>query len=140
MWKEFKEFAMRGSVIDMAVGVIIGGAFSAVVNSLVNDIFMPIIGQLLAGVDFSDLKIVLSQAVVEAGEVVQPEVAIGYGMLIQKIINFLVIALCLFAVIKSINSLKKPEPKEEPAPPEKSAEVLLLEEIRDSLKEGSNKQ
>ncbi|MDO5015538.1 MAG: large-conductance mechanosensitive channel protein MscL [Eubacteriales bacterium] len=140
MWKEFKEFAMRGSVIDMAVGVIIGGAFSAVVNSIVNDIFMPIIGQLLAGVDFSDLKIVLSQAVVEAGEVVQPEVAIGYGMLIQKIINFLIIALCLFAVIKSINSLKKSEPKEEPAPPEKSAEVLLLEEIRDSLKEGSHKQ
>lgn len=140
MWKEFKEFAMRGSVVDMAVGVIIGGAFSAVVNSVVNDIFMPIIGQLLAGVDFSDLKIVLSQAVVEAGEVVQPEVAIGYGMLIQKIINFLVVALCLFAVIKSINKFKKTEPEEEPAPPEKSPEVLLLEEIRDSLKEGAHKQ
>lgn len=134
MWKEFKEFIMRGNVIDLAVGVVIGGAFSAIVNSLVNDIIMPVIGRLLAGVDFTDLKYVLTNAVVEGGEVVQPEVAIRYGALIQTIVNFLIIALVIFLVIKGINKLKRQEVVEEVEEiEEKSAEIVLLEEIRDAL-------
>lgn len=133
MWKEFKKFIMRGNVLDLAIGVVIGSAFGAIVNSAVNDVLMPIIGQLLAGVDFTDLKIVLSKAVVEGGEIVKPEVAIGYGNLIQTIINFLIISLFIFLIIKGMNQLK-PEEKEEEKAPEKSDEVKLLEEIRDNLK------
>lgn len=138
MLKEFKEFIARGNVIDMAVGIVMGGAFGAIVNSLVNDIVMPLVGYLTAGVDFTSLKAVIQPAVVDGGEVVTEEIAIRYGMLIQTIINFLIIALCIFLMVKGVNELRKAtEAKEEEATeeaPAKSEEVLLLEEIRDSLK------
>lgn len=134
--KEFKEFAIKGNVIDMAVGVIIGGAFGKIVSSLVNDILMPPIGQLIGGINFSNLKIVLSQAIVESGEVVKPEAAIYYGNFIQTVVDFLIIAFCIFTMIKAINKLKRHEEEKvatEPAP--KPEDVQLLEEIRDLLKQ-----
>ena len=106
---EFKEFISRGSVIDLAVGVVIGGAFTAIVNSLVNDVVMPAVGKLLSGVNFTDLKIVLTPA---SGDIA--ETAIYYGNFIQTIVNFLLIALVIFFVVKGINKLKRK--KEEPAP------------------------
>ena len=137
LMKEFKEFAMRGNVVDLAVAVVIGGAFGQIVNSLVKDIIMPLIGVLLGGVDFSDKKIILSQAVVDAaGQVTKPENALTYGVFIQAVINFLIIAFSIFIVINAIKSLKK-APEEAPAaPPEPSAEEKLLTEIRDLLKRG----
>lgn len=134
MFKEFKEFISKGNVMDMAIGIVIGGAFAAIVNSVVNDILMPIIGFLTAGVDFTDLKIVLQQAVLEAGEVVQPEVSLNYGSLIQTIINFLIISLFIFLMVKGMNQMRRQEEEEPEEAAPKSAEVLLLEEIRDSLK------
>ena len=135
--EEFKAFAMRGNVMDMAVGVVIGGAFGKISTSLVNDIIMPLISMITGGIDFSDWKLVLNEAVIDTqGTVVTPEVAINYGNLISVII----IAFAIFCVIKAINRLhKKPEevPVEEPAPPEPSAEEKLLTEIRDLLKERS---
>lgn len=128
--KEFKEFAVKGNVIDMAVGVIIGGAFGKIVASLVNDIIMPAVSVITGGVNFKDLKIVLSPAVPEK-EIA--EVAINYGMFIQNIFDFLIISMCIFVMIKGINSLKKKEQApEEPAEP--SNEEKLLSEIRDLLK------
>lgn len=134
-WGEFKEFISKGSVLDLAVGVIIGGAFTAIVNSLVNDIIMPIIGLLLAGADFSALKIML-KAAAEDGT---GGIFITYGNFIQAGINFLLVAFVLFLVIKGINGMRrkaeeeeKEETPEEPAEP--SEEILLLREIRDSLK------
>lgn len=119
---EFKEFISRGNVIDMAVGVVMGTAFSAIVTSLVNDIIMPIVGVILNGVDFSGL-------VVKIGES-----KIAYGSFIQAIVNFLIIALCIFCFVKAINKFRKQEePKEEPAP-EPTAEEKLLTEILDVLK------
>ncbi|MDO4711552.1 MAG: large-conductance mechanosensitive channel protein MscL [Peptostreptococcaceae bacterium] len=133
MLKEFKEFALKGNVLDLAVAVIIGGAFGKIVSSLVNDIFMPIIGFLTAGTDFSALKLVLSPAVVENGEVIKAESAILYGSFIQNIIDFLIIAFCIFMFVKLLNSMKK---KEEPAPeaaPETSEDILLLRDIKGLL-------
>lgn len=132
---EFKEFISKGNVLDLAVGVIIGGAFTAIVNSLVNDIIIPVIGLLLAGVDFSALKITLKMAEDGTGGVF-----ITYGNFIQASINFLLVAFVLFIVIKGINGMrrkeeekeKEEEAEEEPAEP--SEEILLLREIRDSLK------
>nr|WP_315107232.1 large-conductance mechanosensitive channel protein MscL [uncultured Campylobacter sp.] len=129
--KEFKEFAMRGNVIDMAVGVVIGGAFGKIVSSLVGDVIMPIVGVLTGGVNFSDLKITLKDAVGDTAAV-----TVNYGSFIQTMVDFTIIAFCIFCVVKAINSLKKSkveEPKaEEPAPiPE---DVALLTEIRDLLK------
>lgn len=133
MLKEFKEFAMRGNVIDMAVGVVMGAAFKAIVDSLVENIITPLIGLATAGIDFSDLKIVLKNAVIEGGEVVQPEVALSYGSVIDTIIKFIMISFCIFLMIKAINKMHRaPEAVEEA--PAKSEEVLLLEEIRDALK------
>lgn len=132
-FKEFKEFAMRGNVVDMAVGIVVGAAFGKIVTSFVNDVLMPPIGLLLGGVDFTDLKVVLNQAVVEAGEVVEPEVAISYGNFIQTIVDFLIIAFAIFLVIKGINKVKRKKPEEPVAPAEPSAEVKLLTEIRDLL-------
>lgn len=125
---EFKQFAMRGNVIDMAVGVVIGGAFGKIVSSLVGDVIMPIVGVLTGGVNFTDLKITLKDAV---GEV--PAVTINYGNFIQTAVDFVIIAFCIFCVIKAINSLKK---KEEVAPePQKIPEdIALLTQIRDLLK------
>lgn len=131
---EFKAFIMRGNVVDMAVGVIIGGAFGKIVTSLVNDIFMPIIGMVLGNVDFSSLEIKLGEPV-EGAE----QAAIRYGMFIQEIVNFLIIALCIFMVIKLINKVQKKK-EEEPAPaPEPTKEEVLLTEIRDALNKMADK-
>ena len=131
---EFKAFIMRGNVVDMAVGVIIGGAFGKIVTSLVNDIFMPIIGMILGNVDFSSLEIKLGEPV-EGAE----QAAIKYGMFIQEIVNFLIISLCIFMVIKLIAKMKKKK-EEEPAPaPEPTKEEVLLTEIRDALNKMANK-
>jgi len=125
---EFKAFVMRGNVLDLAVGVIIGGAFGKIVTSLVNDIFMPIIGMIIGNVDFSSLEIKLGESV-EGAE----QAAIRYGMFIQEIVNFLIIALCIFMVIKVVNKLQKKK-EEAPAPaPEPTKEEVLLTEIRDAL-------
>jgi len=138
MWQEFKKFILRGNVMDLAIGVVMGAAFGAIVTSLVNDIIMPIIGFVTAGISFSDLKIVLAQAVLTNGEVTKPEVAIAYGKLIQVTIQFLIIALCIFLIVKGINHMRErmdaKKAKEPPAPAAKSAEVVLLEQIRDQLK------
>ncbi|MGV3762256.1 large-conductance mechanosensitive channel protein MscL [Parapedobacter sp.] len=129
--KEFKEFAMRGSVVDLAVGVVIGGAFGKIVTSLVNDIIMPPIGYLTGGIDFAEMKYVIEPAD-EANGIA--EVAIMYGNFINVIIQFLIIAFCIFLVIKGINSLKRKEEEVPAAPPEPSKEEVLLTEIRDLLK------
>lgn len=123
IWIDFKAFAMKGNMIDLAVGVIIGAAFGKVVNSLVENILMPPLGLLIGGVDFSQLKIVLKEA--------PSEVAIGYGVFIQNVVNFLIVAWALFLLIKLMMRLHL-EQKAKPTPtPE---DVLLLREIRDSLK------
>ncbi len=128
---EFKEFVSRGNVMDMAVGIIIGSAFTAIVNSLVNDILMPLISCLVGDLDFSEWKLVLKPAVGEA-----EAITLAYGSFIQQIINFLLIALVIFIMIKAINSLhrKKDEAHAEEAPAKPSDEVVLLTEIRDLLK------
>ncbi len=126
--QEFKDFAMKGNVVDLAVGVIIGGAFGKIVSSMVDKILMPLIGVLMGGVDFSNLKAVI----VEAGADGKGEVAIGYGFFLQTVVDFLIVAFCLFLVIKMMNRMKQPPKASAPAPtPE---DVLLLREIRDSLK------
>lgn len=126
--KEFKEFAMRGNVVDMAVGVVIGGAFGKIVGSLVNDIIMPVVGKITGGADFSSYKAVI-QAADPAKDI--PPVTMNYGVFINSIIDFVIIAAAIFAVIKMMNSLKK---KEEAAPPAAPPEdIVLLREIRDSL-------
>jgi large conductance mechanosensitive channel len=135
---DFKEFAMRGNVIDMAVGVIIGGAFGKIVTSLVNDVIMPAVGLLVGGINFTELKWVIKEAVLdEAGAVVTPEATLNYGNLIQSTVDFLIIAFCIFLFIRLISKLnrKKEEAPAAPAPaPEPSAEEKLLTEIRDLLK------
>lgn len=136
---EFKEFVSRGNVLDMAVGVVIGGAFGKIVSSVVNDILMPPIGLLLGGVDFTDLKVVLQpEKVDELGEVVTPLVTLNYGSFIQTIVDFLIIAFAIFTMVKGINKLKRMADPEEPKAPEAPApkpdDVVLLEEIRDLLK------
>lgn len=139
-FEEFKEFVSRGNVLDMAVGVVIGGAFGKIVSSVVNDIIMPPIGLLLGGVDFTDLKVVLqSEQVNELGEVIQPLVTLNYGSFIQTVVDFLIIAFAIFTMVKGINQLKRAvEEEEKPKEPEKPAakpdDVVLLEEIRDLLK------
>ncbi len=139
-FNEFKTFAMRGNVIDLAVGVVIGGAFGKITTSIVNDIIMPFISMLTGGINFADWKWVLKEAVVNAEGVIDPatEVAIKYGNTIAIILDFIIIAFAVFCLVKGINSLhrKKEEPAPEPAPePEPSAEEKLLTEIRDLLKE-----
>lgn len=128
MLKEFKEFVMRGSVVDLAVGVVIGAAFGKIVTSLVDDIIMPPIGYLLGGVDFSQLKYVISAADEAMGST---EVAINYGNFFNVVIQFVIVAFCIFLVVKGVNKLKR---KEEEAPAGPSAEETLLTEIRDLLK------
>ena len=135
--KEFKDFAVKGNAVDMAVGVIIGGAFGKIVTSIVNNIIMPPIGVLTGGMDFTDLKLVLKDAVKEGDQVVSEAVTINYGQFIQDVVDFLVIAFCIFLMVKGIAALsrKKEEKPAEPAPaPEPSAEEKLLTEIRDLLK------
>lgn len=140
MIKEFKEFAIKGNVLDMAVGIIIGGAFGKIVTSFVNDVLMPPIGMLIGKVNFSDLKVVLSEATLSAdGEILKPESAIMYGQFIQTIIDFLIVAWAIFLVVKAMNSFKRKK-EEEPAPPAPTPEdTLLLREIRDELKKGKER-
>ena len=134
---EFKEFAMKGNVMDMAVGVIIGGAFGKIVSSLVNDLLMPLVGALIGNVDFTTLSATLREAVMDGETVVKPAVVLNYGNFIQVTVDFLIVAFCIFAVIKAINAMKKkeePAPAEPEAPAPKPDDVVLLEEIRDPLK------
>lgn len=134
---EFKSFAMRGNVVDMAVGIIIGGAFGKIVSSIVADIIMPPVGLLLGGVKFTDLKFELKPAVLDAaGAVKTAAVSINYGNFVQTTVDFLIIAFAIFMMIKGMNSLKRKEevPAEAPAPPTPTKEEVLLTEIRDILK------
>ena len=137
-FEEFKQFAMRGNVIDLAVGVVVGGAFGKITNSLVNDIIMPAVSMLTGGVNFSDWKLVLKQAVIENGEEISAAVSINYGTFISVIIDFIILAFAVFCMVKVINSLhrkKEEAPAAPPAPPEPSAEEKLLTEIRDLLRD-----
>jgi large conductance mechanosensitive channel len=129
MFAEFKKFAMRGNVMDLAVGVIIGGAFGKIIGSMVNDMLMPIIGMLMGGINFLDLKYVIKEATETASES-----AILYGQFLQSIIDFILIALSVFFLVKFIQSLRQKEEEKPAPPPEPSAETLLLQEIRDILK------
>lgn len=136
--QDFKAFALKGNVVDMAVGVIIGGAFGKIVTSVVNNIIMPPVGVLTGGVDFTDLKVTLKEAVVEGETVVSEAVTLNYGQFIQDVVDFLIIAFCIFLMIKGIAKLSRKKEEEDaaaPAPePEPSAEEKLLTEIRDLLK------
>jgi large conductance mechanosensitive channel len=138
MIKEFKEFAMRGSVVDLAVGIVIGGAFGKIVSSFVNDILMPPIGVLIGGVDFTQLSLTLKDAIIAAdGTETAAAVVIKYGSFIQTLVDFVIIAFAIFLVVKGMNALKKKEqvaPAAAPAPPEPTNEEKLLAEIRDLLK------
>lgn len=130
--QEFKEFAVKGNVVDMAVGIIIGGAFGKIVSSFVNDVVMPPIGAMLGGTDFSKLQIIVKEAVGEA-----PAVAIKYGMFLNTVIDFVIVAFVIFMLIKGMNNLKRKEeaPAPEPAAPAPTPEdIQLLREIRDALK------
>ncbi len=137
-FEEFKAFAMRGNVLDMAVGVVIGGAFGKITTSLVNDIIMPAVSMLTGGINFNDWKWVLKEAVVENGEEVAAAVSINYGTLLSTILDFIILAFAVFCMVKGINKLhrkKEEAPAAPPAPPEPSAEEKLLTEIRDLLKD-----
>ena len=137
-FEEFKAFAMRGNVVDMAVGVVIGGAFGKITTSIVNDIIMPLVSMLTGGINFSEWKWVLKEAVLDADGVEKAaEVAVKYGNTIAIILDFIIIAFAVFCMVKAINSLhrkKEEEPKAPPAPPAPTKEELLLTEIRDLLK------
>lgn len=132
--KEFKAFAMRGNVIDMAVGIVIGGAFGKIIASFVSDILMPPIGLLLGGVDFKDLKVVLQDASVDAAGAEIAAVSLNYGNFVQTTVDFLIIAFAIFMVVKAMNSMKKKEEAAPAAPPAPTKEEVLLGEIRDLLK------
>ncbi len=121
-FKEFKDFISKGNVFDMAVGVIIGGAFGKIVTSLVDNILMPLVGVIIGGHDFTSLSLKVKDA------------TIGYGVFIQNVIDFLIVALCIFTVVKAMSRFKKKEEEQPVEPPKPSEEVLLLREIRDSLK------
>lgn len=128
--QEFKEFAVKGNVVDMAVGIIIGAAFGKIVSSAVADVVMPPIGLMLGGVDFSDLAFTLRAATAEA-----PAVVIGYGKFIQTAVDFIIVAAAVFLLVKGVNSLRRKEQAAPAAPPAPSAEEILLTEIRDLLKQ-----
>ena len=137
MFEEFKKFAMRGNVLDLAVGVIIGASFTGIVTSLVNDVIMPPVGLALGGVDFSNFFLVLKgdpNVDTLAAAKAAKDVTLNYGLFVNAVINFLIVAFVLFLMIRQINKLPAPPPAGEPAPPPPSEEVLLLREIRDGLK------
>lgn len=137
MFDEFKKFAMRGNVIDLAVGVIIGASFTGIVTSLVNDVIMPPVGLALGGVDFSNFFLVLKgdpNVDTLAAAKAAKDVTLNYGLFVNAVINFLIVAFVLFLMIRQINKLTAPAPAAEAAPPPPSEEVLLLREIRDGLK------
>lgn len=129
MLKEFRDFAVKGNVVDLAIGVVIGTAFGAIVNSLVKDIIMPPVGVLLGGVDFRELSVVLQEATTDT-----TAVTLNYGMFINTILDFLIISFTIFVVVKQFNRFKKKEEKKEEKKTTPSEEVLLLREIRDSVK------
>ncbi len=129
MMSEFKEFAMKGNVMDMAIGIIIGGAFGKIVSSFVNDVLMPPLGVLLGGVDFKDLAFTVQEA---AGDT--PAVTLNYGNFIQTALDFIIIAFAIFMMVKAMNSMKKKEEEAPAEPPKPSKEEELLSEIRDLLK------
>lgn len=130
MMQEFKKFAMRGNVVDMAVGIIIGAAFGKIVSSLVADVIMPPIGLIIGGVDFSNLAVTIKGAAGDAAAV-----TISYGKFIQTVLDFVIVAFAIFMVVKGMNSLKKKEEEAPAKPPEPSKEEVLLAEIRDILKQ-----
>jgi len=139
MWKDLKAFLLKGNVIDLAVAVVIGAAFGAIVNSLVKDVIMPVIGQLISGIDLAALKIVLEAAVIDPAtkEVTTPEVAINIGLFINAIVQFVIIGTVIFFIVRGIQKLQKKNVPEEAKPEEpapKPDDVVLLEEIRDLLK------
>ncbi len=131
MMTEFREFAMRGNVVDMAVGIVIGGAFGKIVTSFVNDVLMPPIGLAVGGVDFSELSVVLKEAAGEA-----EAVTLNYGAFIQTVVDFIIIAFAIFMVIRAMNSMKRKEEEAPAEPPKPSKEEVLLTEIRDELRKG----
>ena len=128
MMSEFRDFAMRGNVVDMAVGIVIGGAFGKIVSSFVNDVLMPPIGMMMGGVDFSELAVTLQEA---SGDVAA--VTLNYGSFVQTVVDFIIIAFAIFMVVKAMNNMKKKEEAAPPPPPKPSAEETLLTEIRDLL-------
>ena len=135
MLKEFKDFISKGNVLDLAVGLIMATYFGAIIKSLVNDIIMPPVGKMLDGVDFNELKYVISEAVMNAeGEVETAEVAVNYGAFINTIITFILVAFCVFTVVKAYNNMKKKEEEAPATPPAPSNQEVLLGEIRDLLK------
>ena len=134
MIKEFKDFAMRGNVVDMAVGVIIGGAFGKITASLVTDVLMPPLGLAMGGIDFKDKALLIKAAVMEGEKVISPAVSINYGLFLNTVIDFVIVAFALFMVIKAMNRLKKKEAAAPAAPAAPPADVVLLTEIRDLLK------
>ena len=136
---EFRKFIARGNVLDMAVGVIIGGAFGKISTSLVNDVLMPAISMLTGGIDFTDWKLVLKEAVVENGEEIAAAVSINYGAFLSTVLDFLIIAFAVFCLVKGVGRLqrRREEAAPPPAPPEPSAEENLLTEIRDLLRQQS---
>lgn len=137
---EFKEFAMKGNVVDMAVGVIIGGAFGKIVSSLVNDVVMPLVGLATGGLDFKERKLILKDAVMNGEEIVTPEVAMTWGVFVQNIVDFLIVAFCIFVAIRFMNRFKKKVEETPAAPPAPTKEEVLLTEIRDLLKQQADKK
>lgn len=137
---EFKEFAMKGNVVDMAVGVIIGGAFGKIVSSLVNDVVMPLVGLATGGLDFKEHKLILKDAVMNGEEIVTPEVAMTWGVFVQNIVDFLIVAFCIFVAIRFMNRFKKKVEETPAAPPVPTKEEVLLTEIRDLLKQQADKK
>jgi large conductance mechanosensitive channel len=130
--EEFKKFIMRGNVLDLAIGVILGGAFGKIVSSLVDDVIMPVFGVILGGINFSDLKVVIKTAEEEAAEL-----AINYGMFLQAVVDFMIVASSIFLFIHLISSFKKRGAEKLPTPPEPSREEILLQEIRDILRQNA---
>ncbi|MDD4089098.1 MAG: large-conductance mechanosensitive channel protein MscL [Tissierellia bacterium] len=140
MWDEFKKFAFKGNVLDLAIGVIMGGAFGKIITSVVNDLIMPVLGYLMAGMDFKEMKYVMSEAIMEGETVIRSEAAILYGNFIQNVVDFLIVALSIFLFIRLINKSKErlkkqEEPAPEPEAPAGPTQEELLTEIRDLLKE-----
>jgi len=131
MVKEFKEFAMKGNVVDMAIGIVIGAAFGKIVSAFVANVLMPPIGVLLGGVDFASLMIILKEATADT-----EAVAISYGVFFNTVIDFIIIALAIFLVVKGMNNMKKKEEEKPAEPPKPSKEEILLTEIRDELRKG----
>jgi large conductance mechanosensitive channel len=135
MVKEFREFALKGNMVDMAVGIIIGGAFGGLVKSIVDHIMMPPLGLVIGGMDFSDFKLVLHAAVMEGDKVLKPEVALQYGAFITVLINFTIVAFALFLVVKAINTARaRLEPPKAPPPPKGPSSEELLTDIRNLLR------